>query len=189
MWQSVKAFFIDRQAPQRLLTVLCLCGVVFAAGPGSWIDVPFIKQEKDGCGAASIAMVMQYWEKHKARPADTNSDAATIQRTLYSSKEHGIRASDMERYFQQHGFQTFVFAGKWEDLKQHVEKGRPLIVALKPSALETSLHYVVVVGIDPEQDIVLLNDAAQRKLLKQERASFEKQWSAVGRWTLLALPK
>jgi hypothetical protein len=45
------------------------------------------------------------------------------------------------------------------------------------------------VGVDPEQDVVLLNDAAQRKLLKQERASFEKQWSAVGRWTLLALPK
>jgi len=25
-----------------------------------WLDVPFVKQEKDGCGAASIAMVMQY---------------------------------------------------------------------------------------------------------------------------------
>src|ERR1043165_5812507 len=30
---------------------------------GVWLDVPFIKQEKDGCGAASIAMVMQYWLK------------------------------------------------------------------------------------------------------------------------------
>jgi uncharacterized protein YvpB len=48
---------------------------------------------------------------------------------------------------------------------------------------------VVVVGVDPAQDIVYLNDAAQRKLLKQDRASFEKQWNAVGRWTLLALPK
>jgi uncharacterized protein YvpB len=95
----------------------------------------------------------------------------------------------MERYLQQHGFQTFAFAGKWDDLKQHLEKGRPLIVGLKPSAMETSLHYVVVVGTDPEQGIVYLNDAAERKLLKQERPTFEKQWSAVGRWTLLALPK
>jgi hypothetical protein len=46
-----------------------------------------------------------------------------------------------------------------------------------------------MVGVDPEQNLVLLNDAAQRKLLKQDRASFEKQWSAVGFWTLLALPK
>ncbi len=168
---------------------MCLCGFVFAANSGVWLDVPFIKQEKDGCGAASIAMVMQYWLKQQSRPLDASADAAAIQRTLYSSAGHGIRAQDMERYFQQHGYQTFIFTGKWDDLKQHLAKGRPLIVALKPSALETSLHYVVVVGVDPEKNLVLVNDAAQRKLLKQDRAAFEKQWSAVGRWTLLALPK
>jgi predicted double-glycine peptidase len=179
--------------PQRLVAISCLCGFVFAAAliaatPGVWLDVPFIKQEKDGCGAATIAMVMQYWLKQKSRPMDASSDAIAIQHMLYSTAEHGIRATDMERYFQQHGYQTFVFAGKWDDLKQHLAKGRPLIVTLKPSALETSLHYVVVVGVDPERNLVLLNDAAQRKLLKQDRAAFEKQWSAVGRWTLLALP-
>lgn len=151
--------------------------------------MPFIKQEKDGCGPASIAMVMQYWLKQKARPVDPSADVSFIQRTLVSGKEHGVRASAMEQYFQQHGFQTYAFAGKWDELKQHLDKGRPLIVALKPFALEKSLHYVVVVGLDPEQDVVLVNDAAQRKLLKEERASFESQWSAVGRWTLLALPK
>jgi ABC-type bacteriocin/lantibiotic exporter with double-glycine peptidase domain len=168
---------------------LCLCGFVFAATPGIWLDVPFIKQEKEGCGAASIAMVMQYWRKQQSKPADASADAVEIQRALYSSKDHGIRASDLERYLQEHGFRTFAFAGKWDDLKRHLAKGRPLIVALKPAALETQLHYVVVVGVDPEQDVVLLNDAAQRKLLKQERASFENQWGAVDRWTLLALPK
>jgi ABC-type bacteriocin/lantibiotic exporter with double-glycine peptidase domain len=162
---------------------------LWAATCGVWLDVPFIKQEKDGCGAASIAMVMQYWLKQRGQAVDSSADALAIQHALFSAKDHGIRASDMERYFQQHGFQTFAFPGKWDDLKQHLEKGRPLIVALKPSALDSSLHYVVVVGVDPEQDVVLLNDAAQRKLLKQERAGFEKQWIAMGRWTLLALPK
>lgn len=168
---------------------MCLCGFVFAATPGVWLDVPFIRQEKEGCGAASIAMVMQYWGKKQNKPIDTASDAVAIQRVLYSGKDHGVRASDVERYLQQHGFRTFAFTGKWDDLAQHLAKGRPLIVALKPSALETSLHYVVVVGVDSEESVVLLNDAAQRKLLKQERGSFEKEWSAVGRWTLLALPK
>jgi ABC-type bacteriocin/lantibiotic exporter with double-glycine peptidase domain len=175
--------------PQRLLCILCLCGFVFAATPGMWLDVPFIRQEKDGCGAASIAMVMQYWFKQKNSPMEASADAVEIQRDLYSRKDHGIRASDLESYFQQHGFQTFAFAGKWDDLQQHIAKGRPLIAALKPSALETQLHYVVVVGIDPTENVVYLNDAADRKLLKQERASFEKQWKAVKQWTLLALPK
>jgi uncharacterized protein YvpB len=178
-----------RLKPQRLLCILCLCGFVFAATPGVWLDVPFIRQEKDGCGAASIAMVMQYWLKQKSKPLDSGADALEIQRALYSSKDHGIRASDLEAYFQQHNYQTFAFAGKWSDLQQHLEKGRPLIVALKPSSLESSLHYVVVVGVDPEQELVYLNDAAQRKLLKQDRASFEKQWKAVKQWTLLALPR
>jgi ABC-type bacteriocin/lantibiotic exporter with double-glycine peptidase domain len=175
--------------PQRLLCILCLCGFVFAATPGMWLDVPFIRQEKDGCGAASIAMVMQYWIKQKNNPMEASADAVEIQRDLYSRKDHGIRASDLDSYFQQHGFQTFAFAGKWDDLQQHIAKGRPLIVALKPSALETQLHYVVVVGIDPTENVVYLNDAADRKLLKQDRASFEKQWKAVKQWTLLALPR
>ena len=180
--------------PQRPVAITCLCGLLFstalwAATPGVWLDVPFIKQEKDGCGAASIAMVMQYWLKQRGQVVDASADAAAIQHALFSAKDRGIRAADMERYFQQHGFRTFAFAGKWDDLKQHLEKGRPLIIALKPSTLESSLHYVVVVGVDPDQNIVLLNDAAQRKLLKQERAGFEKQWRAVGNWTLLALPK
>jgi len=175
--------------PQRLLCILCLCGFVFGAAPGVWLDVPFIRQEKEGCGAASIAMVMQYWRAQQSRPIDSSADAVEIQRVLYSSKDHGIHASDLEHYFQQKGFQTFAFAGTRDDLKRHLEKGRPLIVALKPSALESSLHYVVVVGIDPDQDVVYVNDAAQRKLLKQEWPGFEKQWSAVKHWTLLALPK
>jgi ABC-type bacteriocin/lantibiotic exporter with double-glycine peptidase domain len=185
--------------PQRLLCILCLCGFVFAANAfastisvttqGIWLDVPFIRQEKDGCGAASIAMVMQYWSKQKNSSMEPASDAVAIQRGLYSRKDHGIRASDLEGYFQQHGFQTFSFAGKWDDLEQHIAKGRPVIVALKPSALETQLHFVVVVGIDPVENVVYLNDAAERKLLKQDRVSFEKQWKAVKQWTLLALPK
>jgi ABC-type bacteriocin/lantibiotic exporter with double-glycine peptidase domain len=175
--------------PQRLFCIVCLCGFIFAATPGIWLDVPFIRQEKDGCGAASIAMVMQYWRRQQAKEIETAADAEAIQHALFSSKDHGIRASEMERYFQENGFQTFAFTGKWDDFKQHLEKGRPLIVALKPSTLEASLHYVVVVGVDPAKKIVYVNDAAQRKLLKQDRADFEKQWGAVGRWTLLALPK
>ena len=32
---------------------------------GVWLDVPFVKQEKNGCGAASIAMVMQFWQRQQ----------------------------------------------------------------------------------------------------------------------------
>lgn len=175
----------------RTLTAwVCLCGFLSAAeAPALWLDVPFVKQEKDGCGAASIAMVMQYWLQQQGRPADESADAAKIQRALYSSQDHGIHASDVERYFQQRGFRTFAFRGEWLDLKQHLEKGRPLIVALKPASGNVPLHFVVVTGLDSEQGQVLVNDPAQRKLLKRDRSSFEREWNAAGKWTLLALPQ
>lgn len=172
------------QVPQRLGLLLCLCGVLSAAAAdsGIWLDVPFVPQKKNGCGAAVISMVLRYWHSQ----ADSSPD--DIQHALYSRHVHGIFASDVQRYFQQHGFRTFAFAGRWDDLRRHLEKGRPLIVGLKPAALESELHYVVVVGLEPEENVVLVNDPAQRKLLKQDRSQFEKQWQAVGNWTLLALP-
>jgi ABC-type bacteriocin/lantibiotic exporter with double-glycine peptidase domain len=169
---------------------VCSCGVLSAAvSAGVWLDVPFVKQEKNGCGAASIAMVMQYWQKQNGRSASDSAQATQIQRALYVPGADGIYASAMERYFQDHGFRTFSFSGDWEDLQQHLQKGRPLIVALKPSGVGDALHYVVVAGLDQEHGLLLLNDPARRKLLKQDRSSFEKQWSAIGKWTLLALPQ
>lgn len=163
--------------------------MLIAAGPGGvWLDVPFIKQEKDGCGAASIAMVMQYWLRQQGRSIGNDADAEHIQRTLYSPDAHGIYASQMERYLHDHGFQTFAISGDWTDLQQHLAKGRPLIVALKPSG-RAPLHYVVIAGLDSQSNLVLVNDPAQRKLLKQKWSAFEREWSAAGKWTLLAVPQ
>jgi ABC-type bacteriocin/lantibiotic exporter with double-glycine peptidase domain len=175
-----------RACGKYLTTFLCFCGIMWAAAvPGIWLDVPFVKQEKNGCGAASIAMVMQYWQREQGRPP--NVDAGAIQRTLYDRKAHGIYASDLEDYFQQHGFRTFAFRGAWNDLKVHLEKGRPLIVALKPGWGD--VHYVVLTGLDWQSDVVLENNPAERKLLKRDRSSFETEWKGTGNWTLLAVPQ
>jgi hypothetical protein len=51
------------------------------------------------------------------------------------------------------------------------------------------MHYVVLAGLDPAHDIVLMNDPAQRKLLKEDRLKFAHEWDAAERWTLLAVPQ
>jgi ABC-type bacteriocin/lantibiotic exporter with double-glycine peptidase domain len=170
-----------------IVLVLGVGGILFAVDPsGIWLDIPFVKQGKDECGAASIAMVMQYWQLKKFRSG--NPTAEQIQRAVHSDAAHGIHASDMVRYFKRNGYATFVFAGDWSDLEQHLGKGRPLIAALKPGSMAT-LHYVVIAGLDRERQLVLLNDPGQRKLLKEDRSRFEQEWKGAGRWTLLALPE
>ncbi len=165
-----------------------LASIVAASGPpGIWLDVPFVKQEKNGCGAASISMVMQYWIRDKNPALTERSDPLLIQRALLPSGANGIRASAMKKYLEESGFQTFAFRGEWSDLREHLSKGRPLIVCLKQSG--GALHYVVVAGLDWEHDFVFVNDPANRKLAKLGRTDFEKDWSATRNWTLLALPK
>ena len=170
---------------------IVVCGPWFqvraASAQGAWLDVPFIKQTEDGCGSASLAMVMQYWLAQEAKPVDSRAKEETIQRAIFSPEAHGIYASAMKRYLERNGFRAFAFAGDMEMLQHHVEKGRPLIVALEPER-GTPLHYEVVVGVDPRAKIVLVNDPATRKLLKQDEAVFAKQWKATGNWTLLAVP-
>ena len=170
--------------------VVCLCVIASAAGPaGLWLDVPFVKQETNGCGAASVGMVMQYWMEKQGRKPDESADVDTIQRALYSREARGIYASAIEEYLQQHGFRTFAFRGEWTDLRDHLQQGRPLIVALKPSGAGAPLHYLVVVGLDWEQQLVIVNDPAQRKLLKQDWPTFDKEWRGAGNWILLAVPR
>lgn len=168
-----------------LALACCLAAAVWAAQAAVWIDVPFVKQERNGCGAASIAMVIDYWQRQQGRSGYV--DATEIQRALYDEKVHGIYASQIERYFDEHGFRVFAFAGEWSDLEQHVGKGRPLIVALKPDAGD--LHYAVVAGVDDERRLVLVNDPAERKLLEREWKTFAREWKGAANWTLLAVPR
>ena len=152
-----------------------------------WIDVPFVHQPSEGCGAASIAMVMRYWATQQGSAPGADSDVAAIQRQLYSQREHGIAAEQMGQYLRAHGFQAFTLNGSWSDLEEQLRKGRPLIVALRPRG-QSELHYVVIDGIDAERGMVTMNDPAERKLLTRERAGFEKEWSATHNWMLLAVP-
>jgi ABC-type bacteriocin/lantibiotic exporter with double-glycine peptidase domain len=183
-----------------MLRSWAVCLLIFTAVPGLccaqaqtqvpggvWVDVPFVAQQGEGCGAAAIAMVMQYWDRERGVAAEPAAEYAQIDKALYSPKAHGIYASAMERYFREHGYGVFTFAGVASDLTQHLAKGRPLIAALQPGAGQP-LHYVVVAGVDSERHTVLVNDPAQRKLMQEDAARFEQEWKATGHWTLLAVP-
>jgi ABC-type bacteriocin/lantibiotic exporter with double-glycine peptidase domain len=156
---------------------------------GVWLDVPFVKQSVEGCGSASLAMLLQYWSVHGTAVAPERAEAAAIQKQLYSRKAHGIFASDMERYLRESGFREFAVRGEWDDLREHLQKGRPLILSMRPGGgTKAPLHYVVVTGMDWQLEAVFINDPARGKLLRIERTEFEKEWLAASNWMLLAVP-
>lgn len=156
---------------------------------GVWLNVPFVKQSENGCGSAAISMLLQYWSAHGTPMESARYDAAAIQKRLYSSKARGIFASDMQGYLHEAGFQVFPLQGEWKDLREQLTQGRPLIVSLQPRSASAPLHYVVVTGMDWQSGAVFIHDPARGKLLRVERADFEKEWRPSRNWMLLALPK
>ena len=176
-----------RSALLGAAALVCLAGA--AAQEAHWLDVPFVSQPKEGCGAAVISMTLQYWKAQGSPVSNSAFDVASIQSRLYSPDDHGIKASAMTRYFEEKGFRAIAFAGTRDDLEKHIAKGRPLIVALKESKDGRVLHYVIVAGVDPPSKVVLVNDPAQRKLLKMDLADFERAWAGTKNWTLLVVPK
>lgn len=172
-----------------LLAVVAVSGQVAPQqGAGIWLDVPYVKQTEDGCGSASIAMLLQYWSAHGAVVTADRADAASIQKKLYSRKARGIFASDMQRYLQESNFREFAIRGAWSDLREHLQQGRPVIISMQPSSAKAPLHYVVVTGMDWRREAIFVNDPARGKLLRVERPEFEKEWQAAGNWMLLAVP-
>src|ERR1700686_2496251 len=159
-----------------------------AKSSGVWLEVPYVKQTEDGCGSASIAMLLQYWGAHGTPIASGRADAEAIQKQLYSRKGRGIFASDMEPYLRDSGLREFAIRGDWSDLREHLEQGRPLIVTIQPGTSKVPFHYVVVTGMDWEREAVFVNDPARGKLLRIERQEFEKEWEAARKWMLLAVP-
>ncbi|MGH9376877.1 MAG: C39 family peptidase [Terriglobia bacterium] len=180
---------MHRYLPKLVAALLSLACLGAAASAGIWVDVPFVRQPENGCGAACIVMIVQYWVGKDPHLHCAVPTVVSVQQTLYRPRTHGIPASQMKSFLQQEGFRVFTFQGAWSDLVDHLAKGRPLIVCLREPSLESTLHYVVVVGLDPDRGVVLVNDPARRKLAMLGRASFDRRWAAAHNWALLAVPR
>lgn len=142
------------------------------------LQVPFVPQEKDTCGAAALVMVMRYWG------AEASHDP--IAEALVDRELRGIRGSRLADFARERGMVAIVFAGDMVILGDHLAKGRPLVVAI--DAGRGRLHDVVVVGLDDARGEVIVHDPARGASRRVAAGEFERKWTASGRWTLLVQP-
>jgi len=109
--------------PSRVFQIaaLALLGFTCLASTAKWIDVPFVRQVRAGCGAAAIAMVMQYWVKQVPELDAVAADAEHIDEALPASTK-GIYGNDLKQYLEAHGLAAF-------------EEGADLLQCLEPFGL------------------------------------------------------
>src|SRR5437868_3473349 len=103
------------------------------------LEVPYVPQVKDTCGAASLTMVMRYWGQ------DVTHDAVAAR--LLKPELKGIAGSRLADFAREHGLLAIAYEGDLAQLRAYVAKGRPLIVAWK---MGSRFHNVVVVGEDAD---------------------------------------
>jgi tetratricopeptide (TPR) repeat protein len=156
-----------------------LLAAVLAAGVV--LPVPFVPQKKDTCGAASLGMVLAYWDR--AVPHDEIA-AALVEE---EGPLHGIPGSRLAEFARGRGLRAVAYAGDLDQLRDFVDKGRPLIVAWKVG--KDRYHDVVVTGFDDEHADVFVNDPAKGEHRRVSREKFDERWEGASRWTLLVLPE
>lgn len=140
------------------------------------LDVPFVPQQKDTCGPAALAMVLRYW----GRTAVHDELAAE----LGARELRGVAGSRLAEAARTRGLTAVAYRGDATQLREFVDKGRPLIVAWDLG--RGRFHNVVVVGFDG--DDVVVHDPAQGASRTVNRETFERRWAGAGHWTLLVLP-
>lgn len=142
------------------------------------LDVPYIPQQKDTCGAAALAMVFAYWGR------DVSHDE--IARELLQPELRGIAGSRLAAFAAGRGMTAVAHAGDVSHLRDHVGKGRPMIVALAMG--RGRYHDVVVTGFDDARGDVIVNDPARGAARRVALKAFARRWAGAGHWTLLVAP-
>jgi ABC-type bacteriocin/lantibiotic exporter with double-glycine peptidase domain len=142
------------------------------------LDVTAIKQPYNLCLAACASMVVQYWG------VDATPQYFTDHVAVYRD---GITGQDLQRVVETIGFHGFLVQPPFEDLFEHMRKGRPLIVQF-PSRGE-SRHAMVLAGFDSGKKELYLIDPANGKRKSLGYKEFQQKWDRAQRWTFLIVPR
>jgi hypothetical protein len=164
-------FVISTAAPAQMSD-----DVATANRTGLVLEVPYVSQEPELCGAAAVVMTFRYW----GGPSPPVSDFTT----WIDPGVGGIMTDVLANGVRQLGWQAHTFYGTDSELRAQLRKGRPLVVLLDAGG--KNLHYVLAVGFD--DDTFLVHDPATRAYEAVPFAKFISAWARSGYWTLLILP-
>jgi len=132
--------------------------------------VPAVEQvSREGCGAACLAMVLQYWG-HEVSPEE-------LERECVVPGIEGIRAASLRDAARRRGLSAYLFAGTVEDVEHELRRGRPVIVGLAHPRGDAYLsHFQVVVGLHPSRQDVAVLEPAVGHLMRDALVDFAVAW-------------
>jgi ABC-type bacteriocin/lantibiotic exporter with double-glycine peptidase domain len=155
------------------------------AGEAGWEvveGVPVVRQgANEDCGAAALAMVLNYWQLPVTRDG--------IVATSPPAPERGIKAAALRDFARRQGLQAFLIQGQFADLDREIHWHHPVLVGLmKRYGRSAYSHYEVVVGVNRQKQRILTLDPAHGRRVNS-REGFATEWAAAGQVTLVVFPQ
>jgi ABC-type bacteriocin/lantibiotic exporter with double-glycine peptidase domain len=142
-------------------------------------NVPFHPQEEFQCGPASLAGVLNHW--------NINVSPEEIASEIYSKSAKGTLNIDMVLYAEKRGLKGRQYRGSFEDIKNKIDSGYPLVVLVDEGFLiYQKNHFMVVIGYGGE-GILANSGRKQHKFIPVNE--FLRSWGRTNFWTLLITPK
>lgn len=140
--------------------------------------VPFYPDNAYQCGPSALAGVLNFWGLK-----DTRQEIAAA---IFSPTARGTLGIDLAWYARSKGMQTRQFEGTADEIRSHIDRGRPLIVFVDIGFGGVSVdHFMVVLGYTPE-GLIVNSGKNQFEIIPYQR--FNQIWSKNRRWTLLITP-
>lgn len=180
-----------RRRPAGLLVLLLAAGCAtpqtdrLLAAPGDrpdWVellDVPFHPQERDQCGPASLAMVLE-WGGLPVAPD-------TLRSQIFTPGRSGGLQSDIVAAARRHGTVAYPVS-TLDELLTELSSGHPVLV-LQNLGLSwyARWHYAVAIGYDlPGRSLLLHTGRSARRHTGLEL--FERTWARGGHWAIAVMP-
>lgn len=147
--------------------------------------VPFIGQDDFQCGPASLATVINYW--NRLRGSEGRVTAKSIVDEIYSPTAKGVLGMDLELSAQRHGFSTEQYSGSIADLRRLIDKATPaiILVDLGIGVFQTG-HFMVVTGYT-SKGVVANTGRVENELFTEGK--LDSIWKKTGYWTLVVRPR
>jgi tetratricopeptide (TPR) repeat protein len=143
--------------------------------------------ERNYCGPACLAMVLNYWDTSRSfRQRDISDE-------IYDSENQATYNSELVLFPRDHGFDSYSFQGDLRILKEVVGKGIPVIVLTKALKQIAKGHYRVVIGFDEEDDQIIFDDPYFGDRAAMTSRNFLKVWQLgpgrnQSRWMMAVMP-
>ncbi len=149
------------------------------AGNVELVTVPFHPQDRFQCGPAALTTVLE--------ASGAEVALGDITRKVYLPGRKGSLQLEMVAATRTSGRVPYLVDGSLSALAAELHAGRPVVVLQNLGiAAIPRWHYAVVVGIDVDNDAVILRSGTERRR-ETPTGVFLRTWSRSGFWGLVAL--